>query len=229
MIWARDTELDHRQDLYEQVLRDFQEADPDLPQEAHGLEELAGAVVEYCDQRFGEGAVPSEYYGLILSRALWSVGRDRSAEKVLQRWCSDDAAALCTPLEPVGGRTRLWPLCRAGLVRSGNWLSVGAPGGWIIDLGKMTIGSSSALELVIHETLLRLLPEMVHVWDARGGEGWLGLQGVREVEREIYGRSGTKAGIRLRRELLGCCRGCLAQCREARAWRQEPEVRDLSI
>lgn len=199
--------------------------DPDLKRE------LAGAVAVFLGQPPAGVAQFTEYVALLVTRALWAVGREADA----RRWAARQNAVL--NLAPGWAEAALasemplseWRiLLGTHTVRPATWAGLRQGAFWILDLRRGVAGQAAALELVVFRVVTAALDRMAAVWDRSRGRGLLGLRHVREVAVCLAGRS-RKNRARLEGDLLTQCARKLAAAGKRRGWDAVPEVMSLDL
>lgn len=227
--------------LTRHIAAEIRSADPDFPESAAmpDGDELARSVAEFVFHseaseraRHANGIlIPSDYLLIMTCRALWAVGKERTARALLRtkgpelNIAESYAAALFTDdLFPCLGIHSA--LIRALRPSSSVW-SLNGPY-WILNLRTVFSFPGAGLELTVWRILHALLKQLAALWDVSNGKGTLGLRNARFISVNILGFSSkSKQGRQFAAEALRYCEQDLKMAADERRWQFMPAVMDL--
>ncbi len=187
--------------------------------------EVARAVASLASRQH---PVSTGYLVLLAARALWSVGaenaarrlvEDRRGELSFEPACADAAFVPDIPL------ARWWAVVSLKAVRPSKVFDSVSGGTWVLDLSRVVRPGGEGLELALFRLIGVILDDMAPLWDATRGCGILGLQHVGSAASSVLkrGRSSRKT-LALSSEIMKICSAKLAALRDARGWTDHPRV-----
>ena len=175
-----------------------------FPLSSWSVEELARAVERFLEQEGNRGVVDSTRLVLLASRALSSIGEERTARRFV--------------------------LFGTGLVRPSEWEVTYGEEMWVLDLKQMTVRDDAALELLFFAGLRVILESVADVWDESGGSGVLGLRHVCAAASAVMGDSGDREKVlALSAEIKDLCGRKLRQVGRERGWKDVPQLMNLDM
>ncbi len=192
--------------------------------------EIARGVTAYCSGFMTEQGVSSDYMALLLSRALWCLGEKDLAMTLVDRQQLDSRQAGLFLSSPEGGAVSVdaWNLMDSRLVRPSEWAVENQSTVWVLDFARIKMEPQDFVELVFLQGLRILLERTAEIWDATGGQGVLGLKGLRDwlVVRK---KAGPRSVRGLMEEIGAFCRDVMMKNQAKRAWADCPRVINLDI
>ena len=168
------------------------------------VEELAQGVAAFLEREHGAFCVESPYVRVLASRALWSVGQQELARRLL--------------------------LFGTGVVRTSEWLVTGGDKLLVLDLERLDFRRSGAMELALFRSLAVVTEAVADSWNATSGRGALGLRNAGATARSLLNcpRGGRRVGA-LVDEMKRACADRLDLVRRTREWAHSPRVLNLDI
>lgn len=229
MIWSSGALLQKDQDALCDYLAD-QIAAASSSFSPSQAREIARGVTAYCSGFMSEQGVSSDYMALLLSRALWCLGEKDLARDLVDRQHLDSKQVDLFLSSPEGAAVSVdtWSLMDSRLVRPSQWDVENQATVWVLDFARIKMAPDDFVELVFLQGLRILLERTAEIWDATGGQGVLGLKGLREwlAVRKKAGPRSTRASME---EIGAFCRDVMMKNREKRAWAACPRVIHLDI
>ncbi len=187
--------------------------------------EVARAVASLASRQH---PVATGYLVLLAARALWSVGAESAARRLVEGRrgelnfdpaCADAAFVPDIPL------ARWWAAVSMRAVRPSKVFDSGSGGTWVLDLSGAVRFGGDGLELAVFRMIGVILDDMAPLWDASRGRGVLGLMNVKSAASSLLKRSRTSRKTRaLSSEIMKNCLAKLEALRDARGWTDHPRV-----
>jgi len=175
--------------------------------------------------------IPSDYLLIMICRALWAVGREKTARALLRTKGPElnisesyAGAVFAGDLFPCLGLHSA--LVRALRPSASVW-SLNGPC-WILNLRTVFSFLDKGLELVVWRILHALLKQLAALWDISDGKGTLGLKNTRFISTHLLGfPRKSRQGRRFTAEALRYCEQDLQMAAKERGWRFMPAVMDI--
>jgi len=204
---------------------------------AETANEVAASVARYLDEQgLAFSALPADYLLLLAFRGLCAAG-DRDGAG---RWARArlpglaagpnpfDPAVWPGPVPPV-----VWSLFARGLVRPVRSIAADGRLIWTLDFRRLKSEDGGWLELTLLPGLHALVEQLVPAWDARDGQGVLGLRGLFASGFAPSGRrsrGGRRGEARLDAGAIRAyCVRLLSREAMARGWMHRPDVVYLDL
>lgn len=167
---------------------------------------------------------------LLLSRALWSVGCEAMAQRLLE--IRNVEAEMPDRMEIVSGSPGSFMAWRS-LIAAG---AVDMPssslvdGKWVLtfDLKRLFMRESEKLEITMFRGLCKLMEVTACIWDESNGRGILGLRNISVAASDFFGLYGKKKALFVR-EVIGFCCEKMAITSADRSWKHTPQVINLDL
>ena len=162
---------------------------------------------------------------LLLSRALWCLGEKDLARTLVDRQQLDAKQADLFLSSPEGAAVSVdaWSLMDSRLVRPSEWAVENQSTVWVLDFARIKMEPQDFVELVFLQGLRILLERTAEIWDATGGQGVLGLKGLREW-LAVRKKAGPRSVRGSMEEIGAFCRDVMTKNRAKRAWATCPRV-----
>jgi len=180
-----------------------------------------------------DGGLPTEYLLLLIGRALWSVGEEKAARRLLEiqgRALNLPATFVEAVWAPDVSMIHWHILLSTRAVRTSS-LS-GALNGtlWVLDLERMILPAPTSLELLALNVVRTVIDRVASLWDHCQGRGLLGLRHVNTVAAGMLGcpRHSAKSMALAADIREQVCRRLLA-LKTARGWDETPQVIMLDL
>jgi hypothetical protein len=216
-------------------------ADNDRPPGADYRRELAEAIAAFIRRAHpafagsppnaaisrGTG-LPEEYLLLLIGRALWSVGKERTARRLLEIHAPAlnlPAAFLEAVWAPDISMMHWHILISTRAVRTSSL--TGALNGtlWVLDLERMVMPASTSLELMALNVVRAVIDRVAGLWDRCQGRGLLGIRHANTVAAGMLGSPRHSAkSIALAADIHAQVRGRLQILKTERGWNETPRV-----
>lgn len=136
------------------------------------------------------GGLPTEYLLMLIGRALWSVGEEQEARRLLEI----QGHALNLPATFVEAAwapdisMMHWHILLSTRAVRTSVLKEALNGTlWVLDLERMVLPASSSLELLTLNVVRTVIDRVAVLWDHCQGHGLLGLRHVNTVAAGILG------------------------------------------
>ncbi len=192
----------------------------------------AEAVAAYLRQE-GRTAVATEHLLLLTARALWAVGEEHAARRLVHAggqplgFSRHYADAACA----AGITADDWaPFFASRAVRPAEFPSLGGGTLWILDMARLLPGQTAGLELAALRAMQAALTRLAHVWDGARGNGLLGLSRLRQAAGLILDAPpASRKARRLAAELARHCWACLEILKTRRGWTHQPGLISLDL
>lgn len=180
-----------------------------------------------------DGGLPEEYLLLLIGRALWSVGEEQTARRVLEI----HAPALNLPATFVEA---VWApdismmhwhvLLTTRAVRTSALMESLNGTLWVLDLERMVLPASTSLELLALNVVRGVIDRVAVLWDHCQGRGLLGLRHANTVAAGMLGcpRHSAKS-MALAAEIREQVHRRLQALQTDRGWHETPQVIMLDI
>jgi len=195
--------------------------------------ELASAIAAFIRNEHHVSAIESEHLFLLVARALWSIGEEETASRLIALkgaelkflpLYADVAAASDMSLY-------LWRLMLNSHAVRPSPLSGAAYGNiLVLDLLRALNRASDRLEITVFRVVYALLDEIAALWDRSNGRGVLGLQHVNSMASSLLQcpRKSRKTAA-LRTEIIKQCVDKLQSLGRCRGWDHVPDVMSLDL
>jgi hypothetical protein len=179
------------------------------------------------------GGLPTEYLLLLIGRALWSVGEEQTARRLLEI----QGHALNLPATFVEA---VWApdismmhwhiLLSTRAVRTSSLMGPLNGTLWVLDLERMVLPASTSLELLALNVVRTVIDRVAVLWDHCQGRGLLGLRHANTVAAGMLGcpRHSAKS-IALAADIRELCARRLQTLKTARGWDETPQVVMLDL
>ena len=177
--------------------------DGDMPVRQEDLQELASTIEYFLNETSQNESVESRYLVLLASRALFSMGEEQTARRLM--------------------------LFGTGLFKPSEWEVSCGKKMWILDLKQMTLRDDDLIELTFFNCLNIVLEATADIWDKSLGEGVLGLQNICCAASALLHKVTPKKTAVVGEEIRDACRLKLEQLGGKRGWASTPEVMNLDI
>jgi len=209
----------------------------------HELAEAIAAFIRrqhpaFADPSPGEtisrdGGLPTEYLLLLIGRALWSVGEEKTARRLLKI----HAPALNLPATFVEA---VWApdismmhwhiLLATRAVRTSALMGPLNGTLWVLDLERMVLPAPTSLELLALNVVRAVIDRVASLWDHCQGRGLLGLRHANTVAAGMLGcpRHSAKSMALAADIREQVCRR-LQTLKTDRGWDETPQVIMLDL
>ena len=179
------------------------------------------------------GGLPEEYLLLLIGRALWSVGEEQTARRLLEI----QGHALNLPATFVEA---VWApdismmhwhiLLSTRAVRTSALMGPLNGTLWVLDLERMILPASTSLELLALNVVRTVVDRVAVLWDHCQGRGLLGLRHANTVAAGILGcpRHSAKS-MALAADIRNQVCRRLQTLKLARGWDETPQVIMLDL
>ncbi len=188
----------------------------------------AFAVPSLNDNISLDGGLPTEYLLLLIGRALWSVGAEPTARRLLAR----QSRALNLPATfmeaiwaPDISMLHWHILLATRAVRTSALMKTMGGTLWVLDLERMVLPKATNLELLALNMVRIVIDRVAVLWDHCHGHGLLGLRHANKVAAGILGgpRHSTKSTA-LAADIRDLCTRRLQTLKTDRGWEATPQV-----
>lgn len=181
-------------------------------------DDIAEAVVSFCETHHRGNALSVRYVSLLTSRVLLHVGDPRGALSLLEKEFDDGCIArACVDIVAREKCSPVFMMCVAsGLLRPARLDTIGEGATWVLDLRHAGFSPANSTELHVLAMLGRFVHVATELWNDRRGRGWLGVGGMRA--------SGTHIAPG---ELIASLEASLSAEQARRDWLACPRVLDL--
>jgi len=182
MIWqANDPSRSCRAALRDEVACEIRSCATELKRAGAHIDEVADGVAVCCCGALRARTIKSDDLLLLTSLALWGVGEDRAARRVLDRRSHGGPRAgeqFLSALSPAGRSPSIRAALASGLVKPSCWVTQSGEVMWTLDLMRLRAEPSDVYELTFLPGIRQLLVNLAGLWDGAGGAGLLGLRGL---------------------------------------------------
>ena len=211
----------YRRELAEAIAAFIRRAHP-----AFAASSLDGAISR-------NGGLPAEYLLLLIGRALWSVGEELAARRLLEI----QGHALNLPATFVEA---VWApdisMMHWHILLSTRAVRMSSPMGslngtlWVLDLERMVLPASTSLELLALNVVRTVVDRVAVLWDYCQGRGLLGLRHANTVAAGMLGcpRHSAKS-MALAADIREQVLQRLQTLKTARGWDEAPQVIMLDL
>jgi len=180
-----------------------------------------------------DGGLPTEYLLLLIGRALWSVGEEKTARRLLEiqgRALNLPATFVEAVWTPDVSMLHWHILLSTRAVRTSSL--TGALNGtlWVLDLERMVLPAPTSLELLALNVVRTVIDRVASLWDHCQGRGLLGLRHANTVAAGMLGcpRRSAKSTA-LAADIREQVRRRLQTLKTARGWDETPQVIMLDL
>ena len=177
--------------------------------------------------------LPAEYLLLLIGRALWSVGEEQTARRLLEiqgRALNLPATFVEAVLAPDISMMHWHILLSTRAVRTSALMGPLNGTLWVLDLERMVLPASTSLELLALNLVRTVIDRVAVLWDHCQGCGLLGLRHVNTVAAGMLGcpRHCAKS-MALAADIHAQVRRRLQTLKTARGWDETPQVIMLDL
>ena len=116
----------------------------------------------------------------------------------------------------------IWRVVTSGLLKPGRSSVYSRQNMWKLNLRKLRVESSQALELWFLQAIKHLILETACIWDETSGEGILKISGVPSVREHV--KSNYQPLSRVSGQLRPFCRAVFVSLQQKRNWKKTPEI-----
>lgn len=220
-------------------------ADGRLPNTAYRYElaEAIGAFIRHQHPAFAASSpdnntrrntgLPAEYLLLLIGRALWSVGEEQAARRLLQtkgHTLNLPATFVEAVLAPDISMLHWHILLSTKAIRTSSLTGALSGTLWVLDLERMILPASTSLELLAMNVVQTVIDRVAVLWDHCQGHGLLGLRNVNKLAAGMLGcpRHNAKS-LALATDIRDLCARRLQKLKSARNWQETPRVIMLDL
>ncbi len=194
--------------------------------------DIAAAVSEYLQRNARDGTVSETYLLMLITRALWALGKTDSARKLWRingRALNLPAPGADAALNPHITLPVWATFLDARAVRSATFHFCGKQPLWILDVHKLLPDKADiVLEMTMSRALHSALEWLSEVWDTTAGHGNLGIYRLRQAAARVTGTALNSDKTRcLYAELRSDCAHSLRAISIQRGWRAHPAIFNL--
>ncbi len=235
MIWTHPAPSDEAGALTAFLAGELDLAEPPAVGDGNARREVADAIAAFIRQDEedagadpGRAGWPSAYLLMLLGRALWSLGDEPAARRLLDirgRACALPAVCIEAVCAPDSSMVSWRLLLAARAVRDSGWTRAVTGAAWVLDLERLFRQAGVGLETAALTVLDAVLSRVAGVWDRSGGRGFLGLRRVEAAAAAVLGCPlGAPPAAVLVADVRAACQQRLEGLRRARSWTRVPEV-----
>jgi hypothetical protein len=179
------------------------------------------------------GGLPEEYLLLLIGRALWSVGEEQTARRLLEiqgRALNLPATFVEAAWAPDISMMHWHILLSTRAVRTSALMGPLNGTLWVLDLERMVLPASTSLELLALNVVQTVIDRVAALWDHCQGRGLLGLRHANTVAAGMLGcpRHSAKS-MALAADIREQARRRLQTLKTARGWDDTPQVIMLDL
>ena len=204
--------------------------------------ELAEAIAAFIQRQHpafaalspdGTIGLPTEYLLLLIGRALWSVGEEKTARRLLEiqgRALNLSPTFVEAVRAPDVSMISWHILLSTRAVRTSALMRPLNGTFWALDLERMVLPASTSLELLALNVVRKVIDQVASLWDHSQGRGLLGLRHANTVAAGILGcpRHSAKSTA-LAADIRGQVRQRLQTLKSVRGWDETPQVMMLDL
>ena len=180
-----------------------------------------------------DGGLPAEYLLLLIGRALWSVGEEQAARRLLAiqgRALNLPATFVEAVWAPDISMMHWHILLSTRAVRTSALMGPLNGTLWVLDLERMVLPASTSLELLALNVVRTVIDRVAVLWDHCQGRGLLGLRHVNAVAAGMLGCPRHSAKSRaLAADIHAQVRQRLQALKIDRGWDEMPQVIMLDL
>lgn len=246
MIWNPPAEDERAQQILAAYISDEMEPARTDPQSLGFRRELAEAIAAYIRRQHPSFAIPAqgeptsrdeglpaEYLLLLIGRALWSVGEEQAARRLME----NQGRALNLPKTFVEAVVAPdvslihWHILLSTRAVGPSPLMDSLSGTlWALDLERMVPPAPGTLELAAMNVVRTVIDRVAALWDHCHGRGLIGLRHARTVAAGMLGcpRHSAKS-MALASDIRNLCAQRLLALKSARGWSETPQVIMLDL
>lgn len=246
MIWNPPAADEHAEQALATYIADEIEPAGDDGQATAYRRELAEAIAAFIRRQHPafaasspdgaislNGGLPAEYLLMLIGRALWSVGEELAARRLLE----SQSHALNLPATFVEA---VWApdismmhwhiLLSTRAVRTSALMEPLNGTLWVLDLERMVLPESTSLELLALNVVRTVIDRVAVLWDHCQGRGLLGLRHVNTVAAGMLGcpRHSAKS-MALAADIRAQVHQRLQTLKTVRGWDETPQVIMLDL
>ncbi|MFH1476534.1 MAG: hypothetical protein ABIH24_03450 [Verrucomicrobiota bacterium] len=179
------------------------------------------------------GGLPEEYLLLLIGRALWSVGEEQTARRLLEsqgRALNLPATLIEVVWTPDISMMHWHILLATRAVRTSSLTGTLNGTLWVLDLERMVLPASTSLELLALNVVRTVVDRVAGLWDHCRGRGLLGLRHADTVAAGMLGcpRHSAKSTA-LAADIYAQVRRRLQALKTDRGWDETPRVIMLDL
>lgn len=193
--------------------------------------EVARAVASLVMRKRPVANVRSDYLALLAARALWAVGEEGAARRLIALKSDQlrfSASYADVAFVPDMSLPVWWAMMRSRVVRPSALFDSARGAIWILDLERAVALARERLELTVFRVMSAVLEEIAPLWDRSKGQGVLGLRHVNAVASSMLKRPrSSKKTEALVAEIRGRCVEKLQSLHKVRGWEHPPDVLSL--
>ncbi|MCX6992150.1 MAG: hypothetical protein NT011_03295 [Kiritimatiellaeota bacterium] len=177
--------------------------------------------------------LPAEYLLLLIGRALWSVGEEQAARRLLEikgHALNLPATFIEAVLAPDISMLHWHILLSTRAVRTSSLMRSLNGTLWVLDLERMVLPASTSLELLALNVVRTVIDRVAVLWDHCQGRGLLGLRHANTVAAGMLGcpRHSAKS-MALAADIRDLCTRRLQTLKTDRGWDETPQVIMLDL
>lgn len=180
-----------------------------------------------------DGGLPAEYLLLLIGRALWSVGEEKTARRLLEiqsRALNLPAAFVEAVWAPDVSMVHWHILLSTRAVRTSSLTGALKGTLWVLDLERMVLPDQTSLELLALTVVQTVIDRMAALWDHCQGHGLLGLRHANTVAAGMLSCSRHSAkSLALAADIRAQVRQRLQTLKTDRGWDEIPQVIMLDL
>ncbi|MFA5044272.1 MAG: hypothetical protein WC381_09525 [Kiritimatiellia bacterium] len=179
------------------------------------------------------GGLPEEYLLMLIGRALWSVGEEQTARRLLEsqgRALNLPATFVEAVWAPDISMMHWHILLATRAVRTSALMGALSGTLWVLDLERMVLPESTSLELLALNVVRAVIDRVAVLWDHCQGRGLLGLRHADTVAAGMLGcpRHSAKSKA-LAADIRELCARRLQALKSSRGWDEAPQVIMLDL
>jgi len=179
------------------------------------------------------GGLPEEYLLLLIGRALWSVGEEQTARRLLEsqgRALNLPATFVEAVWAPDISMLHWHILLSTQAVRTSPLMGPLDGTFWVLDLERMVLPASTSLELLALNVVRSVIDRVAVLWDHCQGHGLLGLRHANTLAAGMLGcpRHSAKS-MALAADIREQVRLRLQALKTTRGWAATPQVIMLDL
>lgn len=179
------------------------------------------------------GGLPTEYLLLLIGRALWSVGEEQTARRLLEiqsRSLNLPATFVEAVWAPDVSMMHWHILLSSRAVRTSSLTGTLNGTLWVLDLERMVLPVPTSLELLALNVVRNVIDRVASLWDHCQGRGLLGLRHANTVAAGMLRCPPHSAkSTALATEIRDLCTRRLRTLKTTRGWEESPQVIMLDL
>ncbi len=179
------------------------------------------------------GGLPAEYLLLLIGRALWAVGEEQTARRLLTaqgRALNLPATFVEAVWAPDISMMHWQILLSTRAIRTSALMEPLRGTLWVLDLERMVMPTSTSLELLALNVVRTVIDRVAVLWDHCQGQGILGLRHANTVAAGMLGCPLHSAkSLALAADIRDQCTRRLQALQPIRGWTESPQVIMLDL